>query len=122
MPQNKSYSGKNYIKELASVFEDSWHGCTDTCAYIYYGFCCQTLCKGLEISAKRLVAQFGGPVLHYAVVTQYSFLGKYTFQHVLSVFGFESVGLVDFASTLLSIHLLNTALVFNRNCKTQFQN
>lgn len=68
------------------------------------------------------MARFGGPVLRYAVVTQCSFLGKYMFQRVLSVFGFESVGLVDFASTLLNIHLLNTALVFNRNCKTQFQN
>lgn len=53
------------------------------------------------------------PGLHDAL-----FLGKYAFQHVLSIFGFESVGLDDFASKLLNTYLLNIVLVFNRKCKT----
>lgn len=67
------------------------------------------------------MAQFGHMQLYgqgYVML----FLGKYSFRRVLSIFGFESVGLDDFASELLNAYLLNTALVFNRKCKTQFQN
>ena len=39
-------------------------------------------------------------------------LGKYAFQHALSIFGFESVGLDDFASKLLY-------LLIQRLCSTE---
>lgn len=52
------------------------------------------------------VAQF---LLECSALCQCS-LGKYALEHILSVFGFESVGMDDFATKAVNIYLLKQHL------------